>query len=612
MTKLTQLENLPVLQWTLWALAIIVGALIVSFLVPPLVGILRDMRDTLSRMRRMVATWAREIGVPLWDNFWRRRERDPREPVLAGLNRVNLAARNLGAEQVASLRQLDESLENHVRLLSRAITPEAVSDIDRERMTRALVSGGVLKLLFLGLISVAVGLTNAALLNVFFREFLGTRSPVPTLFPGLQIGHVIAALLFLLELSTGVLIYWFGPDAHDDVGDTKIQHRSAPHRVYYAGAWGGFVFFALVELVAYAVLSDRLSIPQQLQIPVTSVMYPLMRYFFATFGLALTILLSALGHELAETFAQRKRASVERGFLRAMEKRDESIVRNVQRVRQAMHAITELAGGLPKAVATSFQNELQLLQPFPGAPVALYGGTVKVLASTDVAGASALAVAGHPSPEPPPIRDRTQIVGDLAINLTLLAVLGVVTWLTAGEIVRWLTTESSPVPMAMAQATGFFVPAGAIALGFAARNGLAKLRYASLVEQALVEPRAKRVYGLLVAAGAVGVCVLLGTLTFEVGVLGQGLFLNILLGLTQGAVLVGLGGFLDSALVSLSDAVLLLWIGVVQVFALLLEGLAHVVSALLLVVEFLLRLIAVPGDVLRVPRRRAGGTGGST
>jgi hypothetical protein len=607
---LTQLESLPVLQWTLWALAIIVGALIVSFLVPPLVGILRDMRETLSRMRRTVAAWAREIVVPLWDNFWLRRERDPREPVLAGLNRVNLAARNLGAEQVASLRQLDESLENHVRLLSRAITPEAVSDVDRERMTRALVSGGVLKLLFLGLISVAVGLTNAALLNVFFREFLGTRSPVPTLFPGLQIGHVIAALLFLLELSTGVLIYWFGPDAHDDVGDLKVQHRSAPHRVYYAGAWGGFVFFALVELVAYAVLSDRLSIPQQLQIPVTSVMYPLMRYFFATFGLALTILLSALGHELAETFAQRKRASVERGFLRAMEKRDESIVRNVQRVRQAMQAITELAGGLPKAVATSFQNELQLLQPFPGAPVALYGGTVKVLASTEPTGASALAVPGLLLPEPPPIRDRTQIVGDLAINLTLLAVLGVVTWLTAGEIVRWLTNESSPVPMAMAQATGFFVPAGAIALGFAARNGLAKLRYASLVEQTLIEPRAKRVYGLLVAAGAVGVCVLLGTLTFEVGVLGQGLFLNVLLGLTQGAVLVGLGGFLDSALVSLSDAVLLLWIGVVRVFALLLEGLAHVVSALLLVVEFLLRLIAVPGDVLRVPRRLAGGGGG--
>ena len=100
--NLTQLENLPILQWTLWALAIIVGALIASFLVPPLVGILRDMRDTLSRMRRMVAAWAREIGVPLWDNFWLRRERDPREPVLAGLNRVNLAARNLCVDSARS------------------------------------------------------------------------------------------------------------------------------------------------------------------------------------------------------------------------------------------------------------------------------------------------------------------------------------------------------------------------------------------------------------------------------------------------------------------------------------------------------------------------------
>jgi hypothetical protein len=48
---------------------------------------------------------------------------------------------------------------------------------------------------------------------------------------------------------------------------------------------------------------------------------------------------------------------------------------------------------------------------------------------------------------------------------------------------------------------------------------------------------------------------------------------------------------------------LLLWIGIVQVFALLLEAVAYVISALLLVVEFLLRLIAVPGDVLRSPRR---------
>ena len=423
------LNNIPAIQWALIALGIIVAALIVSFVVPPIIGILRDIRSALSALSDRVAKWAREIVVPLWDAFWRRRKRDPREPVLAGLNRVNQAARTLGADQVASLRQLDENLEGHVRLLSRVVTPEAPSAVDRERMTRVLVSGGIMKLVFLSVVSIAVGITNAALLNVFFREFLGTRSPVPTLFPNLQIGHVIAALLFLLELSTGVLIYWFGPDVHDDGGDVKPRPRSAPHRFYYAGAWGGLVFFALVELVAYAVLSDRLAIPAQLQIPVTSFMYPLMRYFFATFGLALTILLSALGHELAETFAQRKRAKIERSLIRAMEKRDESIVENVQRVRVALHAISGLAAGLPRDVAESFQSKLQLLQPFPGAPLALYGGTVKVLASTESpsSSSSAFSEGGIRPPEPPAIRDRTQIIGDLAINLTLLAVLGIVT-----------------------------------------------------------------------------------------------------------------------------------------------------------------------------------------
>ena len=165
------LNNIPAIQWALIALGIIVAALIVSFVVPPIIGILRDIRSALSALSDRVAKWAREIVVPLWDAFWRRRKRDPREPVLAGLNRVNQAARTLGADQVASLRQLDENLEGHVRLLSRVVTPEAPSAVDRERMTRVLVSGGIMKLVFLSVVSIAVGITNAALLNVFFREY---------------------------------------------------------------------------------------------------------------------------------------------------------------------------------------------------------------------------------------------------------------------------------------------------------------------------------------------------------------------------------------------------------------------------------------------------------
>ncbi len=237
---------------------------------------------------------------------------------------------------------------------------------------------------------------------------------------------------------------------------------------------------------------------------------------------------------------------------------------------------------------------------------------MKVLASTTQASAStALSIAGLQSSEPPPIRDRTQIVGDLVINLTLLAVLGIVTWLTAEEIVSWLRSGSTPVPLPMARATGLFVPAGAIALGFAARNALAGLRYSSAVQQAFTEPRARRVFGLLIAAGAIGVCVLLATLTYDIGIMGTGFLLNIMLGLTQGAVLVGLGGFLDGALVALSDAVLLVWLGAIQVFALILEALAHVAGALVLVVEYALLLIAVPGDVIRSPWRRTGGGAGA-
>jgi hypothetical protein len=595
----TQLWNSPAFERTLWGLAVIVGALIISFVAPPLIAVLRDARTALAATRARVGSWVKGVISSLWDKFWTARQYEPREPVLAGLGRIDQAARSLGSVQVAALRTLDQHLDGHVQLLRKAVAPQAPTAPDRERMTRVLSAGGVMKLLFLALIAIAVGLTNAALLNVFFREFLGTQSPVPTLFPALQIGHVIAALLFLLELSTGVLIYWFGPDTHSELDDFEVRTRTGAHRFYYVGAWGGLVFFALVELVAYAVLSDRLDIPQQLKISADNLLYPLMRYFFATFGLALTILLSALGHALAETFADRKRATVERRLLRAIERHDETIVKNVERVRTSLKAISELAAGFPSGVAQSFQDALQLDQPYPGAPVALYAATVRVLASTDPAASSSLSRPGFEPPLPPPIRNNAQIVGDLGVSLVLLAVLGIVSWLTAVEIVTWLRAAGNSVPAPMAWAAGLFVPAGAIALGVAARNALSRLRYATVVEQALTDPRGRRVFGLLVAAGGVGVCALLGALAYEIGVLGPGLLLNVLLGLTQGAVLVGLGGFLDSALVALAHATILLWTAAIQLFALLLQALAHLLSGVCLLAEYLLRLLAVPGDVIR-------------
>jgi hypothetical protein len=603
--NVTQLWNSSTFQWALWVLAVIAGALIVSFIVPPLNAVLRDGRATLAAGRARITAWTKSVVGPLWMNFWLARQNEPREPVLAGLKRIDDAARGLGTDQVAALRALDDRLSGHVQVLSRAVAPKMPVGQDRERITRALASGSFLKIIWLIFISMALGLTNAALLNVFFREFLGTRAPVPTLFPSLQIGHVIAALLFLAELATGVFIYWFGPETEDETEDLPPRRRTAAHKFYYVGAWGALAFLAILELVAYAVLSDRLDIPAQLKMSPDGPMYPLVRYFFATFGLALTIILSAIGHALAETFAERKRASVERRLLRAVEKREETIVTNVQRVRESLEAISELSKRLPVAVAQQFHEALQLDQPYPGAQQALYAGTIKVLASGNPSGTADVIAPEGSLASRPSIRDRTQVVGDIAISLVLLAVLLIVAWLTTLEVVIWLGGLNASVPYVLAWAAGLFVPAAAIALGFAVRNALTRLRYGSIVEQTLLEPRGRRLFGVTVAVGAAAICLLLAVLADYVGVLGRVSLLNQLLGLTQGAVLVGLGGFLDAGLVALTHVALLLWLALIQVIAIVLVALSHILGAVAVVIEYALRLVAVPGDVLRSIRSRA-------
>jgi hypothetical protein len=369
--------ELPAIRWGLWAIGILVAALIVSYLSPPLGTVLHDARAALTGFRLRLGLWADNVIRPRWNQFWHDRGAEPLEPVLAGLARIDGAARTLGREQVAALEALDQRLSAAVGLLTRAAAPRAPEMADRDRITRALAGGGIMRIVVLAVFSVIVGLTNAALLNVFFREFLGTRSPIPTLLPALQIGHVLSALVFLIEMGTGWFIHDNGPEVHDENGELVPRRRTTANRFFYVGAWSALAFLALVELFVYAVLSDRLEIAKQFNLTSDSPMYPVARFFFALFGLALTIVLSAIGHALAEAFEKRKRAAAERTLLNALERRDETIVTNVQRVRESLEGIATAAGRLPSAVAETFREELRLDQAYPGAPVSLFVATVQ-------------------------------------------------------------------------------------------------------------------------------------------------------------------------------------------------------------------------------------------
>jgi hypothetical protein len=590
----------PALRWVLWTAGIIVVALAASFLAPPLVALLREARAEFAALRTRASTWAERVTSGRWAAFWDRSCHEPLEPVLAGLARIDETARTMGTEEVATLQRLDAHLSEQMRLLRAAAAPNPIPTAsDRARVTRVIAAGGFGSLLGLALLALALGGINAALLSVFFREFIGVRSPIPTLFPELQMGHVLAVLFFVLEVASGWLIHRYGPEERDDVEDGPPRTRSFATHFFFVASWGLLVSLALIELIAYAVLSDRLNIPAQLRIASDSPFYGLTRFFFAGFGLALTAALAGIGHAAAETMQKMRHARVERRLLRALERRDDLVASNVERVRRDVTAIRDAATGLPDNVAQSFHERLGLRHRYPGVPLALYAATVQSVVSTEPSTVAAFVPPDFVRPPAPPVRTWPQVMADLCVQLAILAVLLIVSILTAMETVAWLGSRTLPLANGLAWAAGIFLPAAAIGIGLATRGALARLRYATPVEQILGERRGKRWFGLVVAALAVITAVVLALLAIEVRVLGGGVVLNALLGVLQAGVLITLGSFFDSGLVALVHVFYFALLGAAWLIAFVLIAVGHVASAICAVVEFVLRVLAVPGNLIR-------------
>jgi hypothetical protein len=581
------------LFWSLWVAAAVLTAVVLSHLSPRLIAIFRDLAQTLADARIALTKKMEEFVAPRWQAFWHRRTREPLEPVLAGLARINRAAANLGQAQIARLAEHDNELAGRLDSLKSAAAPRPPDIDDRQRITRSIASGGIGKLFVLAFFAIVVGATNAALLNVFFREFLGTRSPIPTLLPSLQLGHVLAALFFLIEIGTGVFIHAYGAEKVSGEASIVRTARTDAHRFYYAGAWGALAFLALVELFAYAVLSDRLEITRQLSIASDSPMFPIARFFFATFGLALTLILSAIGHSFAEAVEHWKRARVERQLVRALERRDESIVRNVQQVRESLDGIAKTAAALPPSTAESFSNHLHLRDPFPGAPTALYLGTMQVLG--DVEPEARALVTTNTSVLTPRIRTSTQVIADIAVGLVALAAVATAAVLVASQSIAWLVATAG-FSSRLSLGLGLFMPAAGLALGTLARNALKGMRFASTAEQLYDHPNTRTAYGWIMVFGVLA-------LALSSGVLTASAMNNAVLGTMAGSipmlVLCLLAGMLDRSLVSLGHSAYLSWLASVRVMTFAMIAVSHLLTWMGVAVQYVLRLLAVPGDAIR-------------
>jgi hypothetical protein len=587
------------------ATALVVASIVASFVMPPLVSLLREFQLAVEAGRARVLSWADGVVARRIAQFWAGLRHEPREPVLARLERLDDAARQLGDRQMSWLERLDTQLRDNLAVLRAASMPNPLpKDSDQHRIARAIAGGPFGAIVGLWFLAIALGGINSFLLSVFFREVLPSGRLLPYPLPDVQAGNILAIIFFIAELSSGWMIYRNSPPRADTVGQPR-NARSSTEVVFHAFPWIVLVVLTMIETAAYALLSVQIGLPRLLGIPQTNAFFGVTQYFFAAFGFAITGGVASIGHALADAHRKWRESRVERRILVALKKRDKDVMNAVDRVRNSVAQIREAAAQIPDSIAREFADVVGVDRAtYPGAPLALYEGIVLTLESPDPGNQQALPYPSA-SPRPPFVRARAQVVADLGLNIVIAIVLAVVGALTTLEVASWIYNQNLSFGAAFAWAGGIAIPAAVIGIGVLLRNSLASLGYASIVEESLASPKGRRLYGggllALVSASAI----LLGWLAATTAVLGPVLALNCLLGVFQAAVLVAFGAFLDSAIVAVWNVTYLAIVLSIALAAHIVAILAVIVAGIFWLGQMVVRLVAIPGNLLRGLRGEA-------
>ncbi|MGH2660120.1 MAG: hypothetical protein ACRDHS_10765, partial [Actinomycetota bacterium] len=221
-------------------LAVLAGSWLLSFVAPGVVRILDATRNAMRGVRHKVQTELLPALGGKVERFWQSQSIEPRAPVAVELRRLADAVENAGSQEIGNLQELQGAISRDLDLLNGlSLAPSGGVDLDahklREGANRAKESLWLaLLLLFLTL---AFGATNSFLLNLFFRETLGSFRVLPTVFPDLQASHVLAVLIAIMEVAAGVVLH-LTEEAGAESGTSRFM-RMVP--------WMGILALMLVE-----------------------------------------------------------------------------------------------------------------------------------------------------------------------------------------------------------------------------------------------------------------------------------------------------------------------------------------------------------------------------
>lgn len=587
----------PRVQRVLYIVGISVGvllaAVVVSVLVPRIVALASDIRSGLRAMRVRLAEYTDALLGRLVPTFWAERQTEPRAPVVLELARVADAVSHIGAHQVGEIRTIEGAIRREVATLSSlGMNPSGESAVDLERLTAGVArTSGAWGALILALVgAILVGGINSFLLNIFFRETLGSMRMLPYPLPDIQISNVVALIFFVVEVFIGLLL-------HAEVEQGNVMARLF-RRIGPAVALFGLL---LVEIVAYSVLSVRINVPQRLGMDATSAFLGLARYFFAFFGAGITLVLAGLGYQIAHSLERIREGRASRVILRTLGNYS-------NRLQAAKEHSEELIGQLTRVTTATKQLPSSITESFQDA-VGQAGSDFKLSASIKAALVSAIGSADRVEDRSSPrIRTRTQVLGDVLIAAAIAVTLTFAAWLTINQLGFFLAAVQPKWIPAFPFGLAILIVTGAIVVGFTTRNALAGSRYATPTQTAIPSParRKKLGYALLAVCGCLGAFFIFAAVAAgQAGVMHPAL--SVLIGLLEAVFLVGLGAFLDQAAVGTWHLGQLVGYGAIQVGAVIGAALALVLDAFFATMCFLLKLLAVPGDAIRsvFSRRRS-------
>ena len=523
--------------------------------------------------------------------FWTAREIEPRAPVVFELSRLSDAVHSVGEPQVRAIVDAERRIEMHLNALRSIQQPENLdSASDRERLIESVSGTSLFSIGFLILFTVAIGGVNSFLLAIFFREVIGSYRVLPYPLPDLQASNLIALIIFVAEVATGWAVYRSG-DRH---GRTD-RPKAAGSTFFSVIPWVMLGVLAVVELAAYSTLSLRVNLAQRLHLDAGAPVYSIAQYFLSFLGIGLTLLLAYLGHAIAEGIAERRRSVLARQIVTSLRRGKSDALAQVAQLRLLIDRIRETAKHFPTTIADDFQSQLGIVERREqvlniAEQFALQALTApNAVVHGDVRGAYARRV-----------RTRSQVWGDLILSSVLALTLLLTGVLTASEVVSLLLETGRAAPMwnAIAWAAGFAAPLTMIGIGALGWNLARGLRYANPAAAALPERRGQAALWWVVIFAGVAATVTLVSMAIAV-TFGRLPFVYGGLAVLQGAILIGFAGFLDRGAVAILHLLHLSWLVATRVAALALAGFASLLELGCFVLRIVVRLFAIPGDVMR-------------